>query len=63
MPQRARNGCARSNPIRKKRNTTSYDLAGGISPTELAQVMKDLTALREQVKAWLKETYPELAVS
>ena len=44
----------------QKRNTTSYDLAGGISPTELAQVTKDLTALREQVKAWLKETYPEL---
>jgi len=44
----------------QKRNTTSYDLAGGISQTELAQVMKDLTALREQVKAWLKETHPEL---
>ena len=44
----------------QKRNTTSYDLAGGVSPTELAQVMKDLTLLREQVKAWLKETYPEL---
>ena len=29
----------------QKRNTTSYDLAGGISPTELAQVMKDLTRL------------------
>jgi len=43
-----------------KRNTTSYDLAGGVSPTELAQVMKDLVALREQVEAWLKETHPEL---
>jgi hypothetical protein len=27
----------------QKRNSTSYDLAGGISPTELAPVMKDLT--------------------
>ncbi len=44
----------------QKRNTTSYDLAGGISPTELAQVTKDLTALREQVKTWLKEVHPEL---
>jgi hypothetical protein len=44
----------------QKRNTTSYDLAGGVSPTELAQVMKDLTALRDQVKAWLKEAHPEL---
>jgi hypothetical protein len=44
----------------QKRNTTSYDLAGGVSPTELAQVMKDLTLLREQVKAWLKEAHPEL---
>jgi hypothetical protein len=43
----------------QKRNTTSYDLAGGISSTELAQVTKDLTALREQVKAWLKEAHPE----
>ena len=44
----------------QKRNTTSYDLAGGISPTELAQVMKDLTTLREQVKAWLQQAHPEL---
>ena len=44
----------------QKRNTTSYDLAGGVSPTELAQVMKDLTALREQVNTWLKEAHPDL---
>ncbi len=44
----------------RKRNTTSYDLAGGISPTELSQVMKDLTALREQIKDWLKKAHPEL---
>ena len=44
----------------QKRNTTSYDLAGGVSPTELAQVMKDLTTLRDQVKAWLKDAHPEL---
>jgi hypothetical protein len=44
----------------QKRNTTSYDLAGGVSPTDLAQVIKDLSALREQVRAWLKQSHPEL---
>ena len=44
----------------QKRNTTSYDLAGGVSPTDLTQIMKDLTVLREQIKAWLKEVHPEL---
>lgn len=44
----------------QKRNTTSYDLAGGVSPTDLAQAIKDLAALREQVNALLKEVHPEL---
>ena len=44
----------------QKRNTASYDLAGGVSPTDLAQVIKDLTVLREQVNAWLKEAHPKL---
>jgi hypothetical protein len=44
----------------QKRNTTSYDSAGGVSPNDLAQIMKDLTALREQVGVCLKETHPEL---
>lgn len=44
----------------QKRNTTSYDLAGGVSPTDLAQIMKDLAVLQEQVRAWLKEVHPEL---
>jgi len=44
----------------RKRNRTSYDLAGGVSPTDLAQIMKDVAALREQVRAWLKEVHPEL---
>jgi hypothetical protein len=29
-----------------KRNTTSYDLAGGVSPTDVAQVVRDLGVLR-----------------
>jgi len=44
----------------QKRNRTSYDLAGGVSPTDLAQIMKDLVALREQVKTWLQEVHLEL---
>jgi hypothetical protein len=44
----------------QKRNTTSYDLAGGVSPTDLAQIMKDLPVLQEQVRAWLQEVHPEL---
>jgi hypothetical protein len=44
----------------QKRNTASYDLAGGVSPTDLAQVIRDLGLLREQVNDWLKATHPEL---
>ncbi|MGD0940802.1 MAG: hypothetical protein ABR905_13940 [Terracidiphilus sp.] len=44
----------------QKRNTTSYDLAGGVSPTDLAQVIRDLALLRDQVNEWLKTTHPEL---
>ena len=44
----------------QKRNTTSYDLAGGVSPTDLAQIIRDLGLLREQVNEWLKTTHPEL---
>jgi len=34
----------------QKRNTTSYDLAGGVSPTDLAQAIKDLTAFKRASK-------------
>jgi hypothetical protein len=44
----------------QKRNATSYDLAGGVSPTDLAQIIKDLTVMREQVNAWLEAVHPEL---
>jgi hypothetical protein len=44
----------------QKRNTTSYDLAGGISPNDLAQVIRDLNALKEHVDVCLRETHPEL---
>ena len=44
----------------QKRNTTSYDLAGGGSPTDLAEVIKDLDVLREQVNDWLKAIHSAL---
>jgi hypothetical protein len=44
----------------QKRNSTSYDLAGGVSPDDLAQAMKDLSALKEQVDEWLRAIHPEL---
>ncbi len=44
----------------QKRNVASYDLAGGVSPSDLAQVIRDLKALREQVEICVKKTHPEL---
>ncbi len=44
----------------QKRNAANYDMAGGVSPNDLAQAVRDLAALREQVDAWLTETHPEL---
>jgi hypothetical protein len=44
----------------QKRNATSYDLAGGVSPNDLAQIIRDLAALREQVDTCLKQTHREL---
>jgi hypothetical protein len=44
----------------QKRAAATYDLAGGVSPQDLAQVTKDLTALRKEVEGWLKQHHPEL---
>jgi hypothetical protein len=44
----------------QKRNVASYDLAGGASPSDLAQIVRDLHSLREQVSAWLAESHPGL---
>ena len=43
----------------QKRNTTSYDSAGGVSPNDLTQIIRDLTTLRACVTLWLKETHAE----
>jgi hypothetical protein len=44
----------------QKRNMASYDLAGGVSPGDLAQIARDMHILREQVCEWLAEVHPEL---
>jgi hypothetical protein len=44
----------------QKRNTTSYDSAGGVSPSDLAQIIRNLTSFKEQVEICLRETHPEL---
>jgi hypothetical protein len=44
----------------QKRNSTSYDLAGGVSQNELIQIINDLSLLRDQVVACLNETHPDL---
>ena len=46
--------------FRKKRNISSYDLAGGISDKE-ADEMFDLAAkLRSEIERWLRSAHPEL---
>jgi hypothetical protein len=43
----------------QKRNAASCDLAGGISPNDLTQIIRDLAAQREQFDACVKENRPE----
>ena len=34
--------------------------AGGVSPSDLAQIIRNLTSFKEQVEICLRETHPEL---
>jgi hypothetical protein len=45
-----------------KRNITSYDSAGGVAPSDLAQILKDLPVFEALILAWLKQVRPELLV-
>jgi hypothetical protein len=49
--------------FRKKRNISSYDLAGSISDKEAAQMIKFAIGLRSSVEKWIRATYPKLLVS
>jgi hypothetical protein len=46
---------------RTKRATTSYDRAGEISETEVASLMAQVRAFREEVLSWLRGSHPGLA--
>ena len=52
-----------STPIdgfRKKRNVSSYDVAGAISDKEADEMLKLSTSLRADVEKWIKANRPEL---
>ena len=47
--------------FRKKRNLSSYDVAGMVSQHEVDEVIKLAQELLNLVKDWLKKKHPELA--
>ena len=46
--------------FRKKRNVSSYDLAGAVSDAEAAEMFTLAKELREEVENWIRATRPEL---
>src|SRR3974377_991743 len=46
--------------FRKKRNVSSYDVAGDVSDREADEMFKLATRLRADVEAWIQATRPEL---
>ena len=46
--------------FRKKRNISSYHVAGSISDREAAEMVKLATSLRADVETWIRSTHPEL---
>ena len=46
--------------FRKKRNISSYDLAGVVSDKEAVEVFGLASNLRANVETWIKSTHPEL---
>ena len=46
---------------RRKRNTAIYDLAGLISEAEMADLIKEVKAFKEDVETWIKQNHPDLA--
>jgi hypothetical protein len=49
--------------FRKKRNISSYDLAGSISEKEASEMFKLATTLRAEVENWIRQTRPALLQS
>jgi hypothetical protein len=46
--------------FRKKRNVSSYDVAGSVSDKEADEMLKLATILRADVEKWIRATRPEL---
>lgn len=46
--------------FRKKRNLSSYDVAGAVSDKEAEEIFKLATSLRADVEKWIRATHPEL---
>lgn len=46
--------------FRKKRNVSSYDLAGAVSDNEALEMFRLATQLRADVERWIRATRPEL---
>jgi len=46
--------------FRKKRNVSSYDVAGSVSDKEADEMLKLATSLRADVEKWIRATRPEL---
>ena len=46
--------------FRKKRNVSSYDVAGAVSDKEADEMFKLATSLRADVEKWMRATRPEL---
>ena len=46
--------------FRKKRNVSSYDVAGSVSDKEADEMLKLATSLRADVEKWIRTTRPEL---
>lgn len=46
--------------FRKKRNTSSYDVAGAISEREAGEMLQLAGRLRKDIEQWIRKTRPEL---
>jgi hypothetical protein len=46
--------------FRKKRNASSYDVAGSVSDREADEMLSLAKSIREDVERWITKTHPEL---
>ncbi|HEX4486380.1 MAG TPA: hypothetical protein VH088_08955 [Terriglobales bacterium] len=46
--------------FRKKRNASSYDVAGIVSDREAAEMLELAKSLRDDVELWIRKTHPRL---